>query len=185
MKRNALTLVVGVILLAIFFLLLFTFQVRQTEMVVVTTFDRPSEKPIDEPGLYFKWPFPIQNVYRFDKRVHTFEDAFEQMLTRDGNNILANVFVGWSIDDPIAFFNSFPQGGTDAEERAEAAEPALKSIVRKDNGDNWREYRHGYWCAMQEPLDAERLAVVAREYVGADGRISLDDLDAIAAEYNR
>lgn len=130
MKRNALTLVVGVILLAIFFLLLFTFQVRQTEMVVVTTFDRPSEKPIDEPGLYFKWPFPIQNVYRFDKRVHTFEDAFEQMLTRDGNNILANVFVGWSIDDPIAFFNSFPQGGTDAEERAEAAEPALKSIVR-------------------------------------------------------
>ena len=57
-----------------------------------------------EPGLYFKWPFPIQNVYRFDKRVHTFEDAFEQMLTRDGNNILANVFVGWTISDPIAFF---------------------------------------------------------------------------------
>lgn len=124
MKRNALTLIVGVILLVIFFLLLFTFQVRQTEMVVVTTFDRPSEKPIDEPGLYFKWPFPIQSVYRFDKRVHTFEDAFEQMLTRDGNNILANVFVGWTIDDPITFFNSFPQG------RAEAAEPALKSIVR-------------------------------------------------------
>lgn len=124
MKRNALTLVVGVLLLIIFFLLLFTFQVRQTEVVVLTTFDRPAEKPIDQPGLYFKWPFPIQNVYRFDKRIHHFEDSFEQLLTRDGHNILANVFVGWTISDPNAFFNSFPRG------RAEAAEPALKSIVR-------------------------------------------------------
>lgn len=124
MKRNALTLVVGVILLIIFFLLLFTFQVRQTEVVVLTTFDKPSSKPITEPGLYFKWPRPIQRVYEFDKRVHSFEDDFEQMLTRDNHNILASVYVGWTIEDPLAFFNSFP-AGTPA-----AAQPALKSLVR-------------------------------------------------------
>src|SRR6185369_7526248 len=124
MKRNALTLVVGIILLLIFFLLLFTFQVRQTEVVLVTTFAKPSAEPITQPGLYFKWPFPIQKVYRFDKRIHSLEDEFEQMLTADANNILANVYVGWTIEKPREFFNSFPAG------TPEAAEPQLKGAVR-------------------------------------------------------
>lgn len=124
MKRNTLTLVVGIVLLLIFFLLLFTFQVRQTEVALVTTFAKPSAQPITQPGLYFKWPLPIQRVYRFDKRVHSLEDQFEQMLTADGNNILASVYVGWTIERPLEFFNSFP-AGTPA-----AAEPQLKGAVR-------------------------------------------------------
>jgi len=125
MKRNALTLVVGVILLVIFFLLLFTFQVRQTEVVVLTTFAKPSAEPIEKPGLYFKWPLPIQKVYRFDKRIHNFEDEYDQMLTADGHNLLATVYVGWQIEKPREFFNSFP-AGTPA-----AAEPQLKGLVRQ------------------------------------------------------
>lgn len=124
MRRNALTLVVGIILLLIFFLLLFTFQVRQTEVVVLTTFAKPSAQPITEPGLYFKWPAPIQRVYRFDKRVHNFEDEFEQMLTRDGNNLLASLYIGWTIQRPQEFFDRFPAGNP------AAAEPQLKSLVR-------------------------------------------------------
>jgi membrane protease subunit HflC len=124
MKRNALTLVVGIILLLIFFLLLFTFQVRQTEVVLVTTFAKPSAEPITQPGLYFKWPLPIQRVYRFDKRIHSLEDEFDQMLTADGNNILANVYVGWTIEKPLEFFQAFPAG------TAAAAEPQLKGAVR-------------------------------------------------------
>ena len=42
MKRNSLTVLVGALLLIIFVLLLFTFQVRQTEIALVTTFDKPS-----------------------------------------------------------------------------------------------------------------------------------------------
>ena len=124
MKRNALTLVVGVILLLIFFLLLFTFQVRQTEVVVLTTFAKPSSAPIEQPGLYFKWPAPIQRVFRFDKRIHSVEDSYEQMLTRDGHNLMASVYVGWTIQRPLDFFNRFPAG------RPEAAEPQLKSMIR-------------------------------------------------------
>ena len=124
MKRNALTLVVGIILLIVFFLLLFTFQVRQTEVAVVTTFAKPSAQPITQPGLYFKWPFPIQKVYKFDKRIHNFEDEFEQMLTADGYNLLASVYVGWTIEKPGEFFTAFPAG------TAAAAEPQLKSLVR-------------------------------------------------------
>ena len=124
MKRNTLTLVVGTILLLIFFILLFTFQVRQTEVVLVTTFSKPSAEPITQPGLYFKWPMPIQKVYRFDKRVHSLEDEFEQILTRDGNNILASIYVGWTIAKPREFFNAFPAG------TPQAAEPQLKGAVR-------------------------------------------------------
>jgi len=124
MKRNALTLVVGIILLLIFFLLLFTFQVRQTEVVLVTTFAKPSAEPITQPGLYFKWPLPIQRVYRFDKRIHSLEDEFDQRLTSDGNNILASVYIGWTIEKPREFFNSFPAG------TPQAAEPQLKGAVR-------------------------------------------------------
>ena len=168
MKRNALTLTVGVILLVIFFLLLFTFQVRQTEMVVVTTFDRPSAEPISEPGLYFKWPFPIQNVYRFDKRVHTFQDNFDQMLTRDGTTILGNVFVGWTIDDPTTFFKSFPQG------RAEAAE-ALQGMVRSTKqavigqhpfSDFVSENREELKFAQVEQQILENLRAVAADKYG-------------------
>lgn len=124
MRRNALTLVVGLILLLIFFLLLFTFQVRQTEVVVLTTFAKPAAKPIDKPGLYLKWPVPIQRVVRLDKRIHNFEDEFEQMLTRDGNNLLASIFVGWTIQKPQEFFNSFRDGS------AAAAEPVLRGLLR-------------------------------------------------------
>src|SRR3569623_1483472 len=124
MRRNALTLVVGLILLLIFFLLLFTFQVRQTEVVVLTTFAKPAAKPIDQPGLYLKWPVPIQRVVRLDKRIHNFEDEFEQMLTRDGNNLLASIFVGWTIQKPQEFFNSFRDGS------AAAAEPVLRGLLR-------------------------------------------------------
>jgi membrane protease subunit HflC len=122
-KNNRLTLVVGVVLAVVFVLLLFTFQVRQTETVMVTTFDRPS-RTVTEPGLKFKMPYPIQKIYRFDKRIQNFEDDFEETLTRDNYNLLAMVFVGWTVDNVDLFFRSFPGG------KPEAAEPALKGLIR-------------------------------------------------------
>jgi TonB family protein len=60
MKRNLLTLSIVVASL-VFALLLFTFQVRQTEVAVVTTFGQPT-RPITQPGLYFKLPRPFQRI---------------------------------------------------------------------------------------------------------------------------
>ena len=42
MKRNLLTVVIGAVLIVIFALLLFVFQVRQSEVAVVTTFGKPT-----------------------------------------------------------------------------------------------------------------------------------------------
>src|SRR5512136_2887072 len=99
MKRNPLTLIIGLLLILIFGFLLFSFQVRTTEVAVVTTFGKPT-RPITEPGLYPKAPWPIQKVWTFDKRTQNFEDKLTQGLTSDSFNLLTSVYVGWSVSDP-------------------------------------------------------------------------------------
>jgi membrane protease subunit HflC len=106
-KRNVLNVIVGVVIVAIFLLLLFTFQVRQSEIALVLTFGKPGAAPITQPGLYFKWPWPIQRVYRFDSRVQNFEDKLRQTLTADNNNLIITVYVGWKISDASEFYPKF------------------------------------------------------------------------------
>ena len=106
MKRNPLILGIGILLVLIVCLLLFVFQVRKSEVVVVTTFGKPT-RDVAEPGPHFKWPWPIENVHRFDQRVQNFEDKLTEGLTQDSFNVLASVFVGWQITDPKAFFPKF------------------------------------------------------------------------------
>jgi membrane protease subunit HflC len=124
-NRNLLTLVIGIVLVGIFALLLLFFQVRVSEKAVVTTFGKPT-RSIENAGLYFKLPPPIQKVYKFDKRIQTFEDKFTEDLTGDGNTLMTTVFVGWSITDPGVFFPRFA-GGSIIE-----AEKTLESLVRSE-----------------------------------------------------
>jgi membrane protease subunit HflC len=106
MKRNPLTLVIGILLIIIFGLWLFVFQVRTTEVAVVTRFGNPT-RPITEPGAYGKLPWPIEKVWTFDKRVQNFEDQLTERQTRDNFTLLMAVYVGWKITDPAAFFPKF------------------------------------------------------------------------------
>jgi membrane protease subunit HflC len=110
MKKNLITVIIAALLVVIFALLLFTFQVRQSEVAVLTTFGKPADKNIDQPNLYFKWPWPIQQVYRFDQRVQIFEDKFSENLTPDGTMLLTSVYVGWRISDAKEFFPKFAGG---------------------------------------------------------------------------
>ena len=121
-KRNVINLFVGAVIVVILALLLFTFQVRQSEIALVTTFGKPA-KPITEPGLYFKWPWPIQYVYKFDNRIQNFEDKFSQTLTADNNNLILTVYTGWKISDASVFYTKFPGS-------VPAAQAALENMLR-------------------------------------------------------
>lgn len=123
MKRTPLTLTVGILLAIIFAVLLFTFQVRTTQVAVVTTFGKPT-RSISEPGAYFKLPWPIQRVYYFDRLTQNLEDKFTQDFTADGRTLLTSVYVGWKISDPQEFFLRFAGGSV------QAAENVLSGIVR-------------------------------------------------------
>jgi membrane protease subunit HflC len=105
MKNSTINLAIGGLLLLIFVLLLFLFQVRKTETAVVTTFGRVSSQA--GPGAHLRWPWPIQSVHKFDQRVHNFEGKFEQVFTADGNSLLISVYVGWNVSDPTVFLTRF------------------------------------------------------------------------------
>ena len=129
MKRNLLTLIIGAVLILVFALLLFTFQVRISEVAVVTTFGNPT-RSLDQPGLYGKLPWPIQKVYKFDKRIQTFEDKLTEDLTADGNTLNTTVYIGWRITDPKVFFPKFAGGSvTEAEKTLEGILRSAKSGV--------------------------------------------------------
>jgi membrane protease subunit HflC len=123
MRRNPLILIIGIVLVIIFGLLLFSFQVRQSDVVLVTTFGKPSA-PYKEPGIYPRLPWGIQMVHRFDQRTQNFEDQLTEGLTRDGKNLLTSVYVGWKITDPSQFFAKFGGGEAIAE-----AEKYLKQVL--------------------------------------------------------
>ncbi|HYE31175.1 MAG TPA: protease modulator HflC [Methylomirabilota bacterium] len=124
MKRNSISIIVGILLLIIFFLLLFTFQVRQTQVAVISTFDKPTRFITNSPGLHFKWPRPIQKVVKFDKRVQNFEDKFEETMTKDNFPLLMSLYVGWTIANPQQFMDRFPAA------RPEVAQSAMQGLVR-------------------------------------------------------
>ncbi len=136
MKKNLLTIIISAVLAVIFVLLLFTFQVRTSEVAVVTTFGRTTSE-ISEPRAFpfFKWPWPIQKVYKLDKRIQTFDvqDKFRELYTLDNNNLLVSVFVGWQITDAKAFFPKFAGGSTVAAGRMleDIVEQAKAAVVGK------------------------------------------------------
>ena len=123
MKKNPLNMAVGAVLIVIFALLLFLFQVRTSEVAVVTTFGKPTRQ-ITDAGLYAKWPWPIQKVHKLDKRIQNFESKFDEALTPDGYNLLVAVYAGWRISEPAAFFPKFAGGSVTEAERA------LQEIIR-------------------------------------------------------
>jgi len=118
MKQNKITLVTSGVLLVIFLCMLFTFQVRQTEVAVVTTFGRYSHS-VTNAGFQWRLPWPVQKVYWFDNRLQTFESKIDQPITRDQISLLISVYVGWRITDPKLFLESFNGDITKAEQTLE------------------------------------------------------------------
>ncbi len=127
-NRKAISLVTGFVLAIIFALMMFAFQVRQTDIVVVTTFGKYS-KTISEPGLYWRMPWPIQKIHRFDCRTQNFERAFEQTSTKDAINILITVFGGWKVINPQLYLESLNGDKLKAETALEPLIRNAKNII--------------------------------------------------------
>jgi len=132
MKRNLITLITAAVLLVIFVCMLFTFQVRQTEVAVVTTFGEYS-RSITEPGLKGRLPWPIQKVYEFDNRLQTFERKFDETITKDQKNLVIAAYAGWRVADPRVFLESFNGDMAKAEQKLEEIIRNAKSIIGRYN----------------------------------------------------
>jgi membrane protease subunit HflC len=74
------------------------------------------KRTITEPGLYFKWPAPFQNVVMLDKRIQTIDaPEAKRYITSEKQNVLVNLFVKWRIADPRKYYVSFR--GASAQDR--------------------------------------------------------------------
>lgn len=104
MKSVTITIFV-VLIVTILGLLLFSFQVRETESVLVTKFGKPSRE-ITEPGWYFRWPSPVDKIYAFDSRTRVFETNLGETTTKGAVPIIVHTYVVWKIAEPLQFFNS-------------------------------------------------------------------------------
>ena len=104
MKSIAITIFV-VLIIAILTLYLFSFQVREIETALVTTFGKPTRN-ITEPGWYFKLPAPIQRIHKFDSRMRVFEADLGETTTKGAAPIIVNTYVVWKIVEPLRFFNA-------------------------------------------------------------------------------
>jgi len=74
MEKRALIfrLLVAALVAGVLGFVMFSFQVRQSQMAVVTRLGRPV-RVIDQPGLYGKWPWPVETALHFDRRLAFFE----------------------------------------------------------------------------------------------------------------
>ena len=104
MKNIAITIFI-VLIVAVMVLYLVSFQVREIESVLVTTFGKPTRE-ITAPGWYFKWPAPIQRVHPFDSRMRVFEAELGETTTKGAVPIIINTFIVWKIAEPLEFFNA-------------------------------------------------------------------------------
>ncbi|HDD65007.1 MAG TPA: protease modulator HflC [Firmicutes bacterium] len=120
-KLNPYSFSLGFLLFLILFIYLIAFQVPLGKTAVVTTFGKPV-RVIEKPGLYWKAPWPIQEVYIFDTRIQVLETKMEETYTSDGKNIILTVGIFWRIKDPLKFFTSVGD--------KESAEKKLVSLVR-------------------------------------------------------
>ncbi|MEE8335894.1 MAG: protease modulator HflC [Candidatus Neomarinimicrobiota bacterium] len=94
-----------VLILGLLVLLSSVFIVDETEKVVVLQFGKPV-KTVNEPGLHFKVPFPIQEKVVFDKRLLEYDSPPEEILSKDKKTLIVDNYVRWRISDPLQFLKT-------------------------------------------------------------------------------
>lgn len=101
--------IVFVVLLVLFCALNSTYQIREQEQAVLTTFGKA--QAVTTPGLHFKIPF-IQKVTKVNTTIQGFSIGYDQetnevvedeaiMITSDYNFIDVDFFVEYKVSDPV------------------------------------------------------------------------------------
>lgn len=91
--------VVGIVVASV------AFVVDQRQQAVVLQFGEPV-RTIQEPGLKFKLPWPIQEVRTFEKRVLNVDPPVEQVILADQRRLDVDVFGRYRITNPQLFLES-------------------------------------------------------------------------------
>ena len=104
-KPDATSDMIGLVLIAITVLFLITsaYSVHQTKTAIVFQFGNP-RAVITDPGLH--WKLPWRSVSYFEARVLTLDTAEEEILDKNSNRLVVDLFSRYRISDPLKFFQT-------------------------------------------------------------------------------
>ncbi|MCE2726043.1 MAG: protease modulator HflC [Planctomycetaceae bacterium] len=125
--KNSFVLLVGLAIVSVLLSHMFLYQVRYDQVAVRTTFDKADAPSVqDDPGLKWRWPWPINKVTLYPRRLQLLEDKIEELQTADGKSVIVRTYLTWRIVDPLKFYVKL-------KEPAEAAKQ-LSSSLREVRG---------------------------------------------------
>lgn len=125
--KNSFVLLVGLAIVGVLLSHMFLYQVRYDQVAVRTTFDKADAASMqDAPGLKWRWPWPINKVTLYPRRLQLLEDKIEELQTADGKSVIVRTYLTWRIVDPYRFYVTL-------KEPAEAAKQ-LSSSLREVRG---------------------------------------------------
>jgi membrane protease subunit HflC len=168
-----------------------TFTVRYTESAVRTTFGSASEQSVKtEPGLYFKAPWPVQNVTTYDTRVRLLDLKVETQQTRDNRTIAVEAFCTWRVSNPLRFFQKFSSAGERSEEHYARAEEALRASLRGAAAEISNYSMDELFTTTQgssklPELEAKMLAAFMDKRDQADSRLGDYGIEAVSVGITR
>lgn len=83
----------------------FVFKVNEGQCAVVTRFGA-ARAEITRAGMYFRLPWPFENVSIYDARKQYMDSGYLETLTHDKKNVIMQTYAIWSIDDPLKYYTS-------------------------------------------------------------------------------
>jgi modulator of FtsH protease HflK len=145
--KRVYTMVGLIFLIAILSVLALTtwYTVDESEQAVILTFGKV-EEGLNEPGLHFKLPWPIQSVEKLSRETFSLQFGYEEkagqikefpnetkMITGDENIVLADLVVQWKITNPSQYlFNA----ENPEEILYDATSASLRSIIGSSKIDD-------------------------------------------------
>jgi membrane protease subunit HflC len=81
------------------------FQVSEGYKAVVTRFGDPI-RTVEEAGLYWKWPWPIDQARPVDVRRRLHNTPYTATFTFDQRNVVLLTYVVWHVENPLLYIQS-------------------------------------------------------------------------------
>lgn len=129
--RKLIYVLIGAIFVLAIAMFTATFTVRFNEVAVRTTMGKAGpDSVVTEAGLRLKWPYPIQQVIKYDKRLRVVETRSETQLTSDEFQIIAVSFLTYRVSDPLVFFQKFGNAGDRSIDHFRRAEEVVRARLR-------------------------------------------------------
>jgi modulator of FtsH protease HflC len=117
-----------------------TYVVQPTQSALVLRFGAVRTVS-QKPGLYFKWPAPIEQVLYLDNRILDLDLPAQEIIASDQKRLVVDAFTRYKITDPLRFFqavNNIPRANqqltsiVNSQVRSVLAEASFQSVVRTE-----------------------------------------------------